>query len=131
MGSSVIVNTRLLKFGVVGFTGVCVNTAVLYVGHELADLPLLLASAIAVEAAIVNNFVWNNLWTFSQRSFTWERLAKFNLVSLGGLAITVSILYALVQWFALHYLIANLFAIGVATMWNFLVNSVWTWGGAV
>ncbi|MHB1414769.1 MAG: GtrA family protein [Chloroflexota bacterium] len=119
---------RIAKFALVGVTGMIVNTAVLYLGHDVGQLPLLIASVLAVETAILNNFLWNNLWTFSQRDFTWERLAKFNLVSLGGLVITVTILYALVQWFGLYYLVANLLAISVATGWNFMINSIWTWG---
>ncbi len=131
MRARIVDANRLLKFTLVGSSGVVVNTIVLYLGHEVGGLPLLLASALAVETAVISNFLWNNLWTFSQSSFTWRRLLKFNLVSLGGLAITVVVLYALVQYLALHYLVANLLAIGVATIWNFLVNSLWTWGGAL
>lgn len=120
---------RFVKFGIVGATGVAVNTAMLYVGHELGGLPLVLASALAVEIAIIHNFLWNNLWTFSQKSIDLHRLVKFNLVSLGGLLITVLVLYSLVEWLDLHYLVANLLAIACATSWNFFVNSFWTWGG--
>lgn len=131
MYARIVDGSRLLKFVLVGTSGVGVNTVVLYLGHEVGGLPLLLASVLAVETAIISNFLWNNLWTFSQSSFTWRRLLKFNLVSLGGLVITVVVLYTLVQYFALHYLIANLLAIGAATIWNFLLNSLWTWGGAL
>ena len=122
---------RIIKFAVVGATGVLINTAALYLGHDVAHLPLVVASVIAVEMAILNNFVLNNAWTFGQRNFALERLFQFHLVSLGGLVITVVVLTGLVQLFGLYYLIANLVAIGFATAWNFVANSLWTWSGTL
>lgn len=122
---------RVIKFGLVGATGVLVNMAALYLGHEVAELPLLTASVVAVEIAIISNFVLNNAWTFAARTWSLSRLARFNLVSLGGMAISVITLIALVNLFSLHYLFANLVAISLASTWNYLVNALWTWGGAV
>ena len=118
---------QFAKFCLVGGSGVIVNSGVLYLLHEWLRLALLLASPLAVEMAILNNFFWNNLWTFRARSIELPRLAKFNLVSLGGLVITTSILYVLAEHYGLHYLVANLIAIGVATLWNFTLNLFWTW----
>jgi dolichol-phosphate mannosyltransferase len=129
--SGVVTAERFIKFALVGVTGLLVNTAVLYLGHDIARLPLLVASIIAVETAIVNNFVWNNLWTFSRRSFTLGQFLRFNLVSLGGLVLSVALLYGLVQFFGLYYLVANVLAVGMTTGWNYLLNSLWTWGSAV
>ena len=42
---------RILKFAVVGGTGVIINTSVLYMLSRWADLPLVAASALAVEFA--------------------------------------------------------------------------------
>lgn len=121
------VTRQFVKFCLVGGSGVLVNTALLYFLHEWLNIRLLFASPIAVEAAVINNFFWNSQWTFRSASADLRRLAKFNLVSLGGLAITTGGLYYLTEAHKLHYLIANLIAIGVATIWNFGINFVWTW----
>ena len=118
---------KFVKFSIVGASGVVVNSVALFILHDLLDLSLLVASPIAVELAILNNFVWNNFWTFRTRGVQPARLAKFNLVSLGGLVITTGVLYVLVEYAGLYYLLANLFAIGVAMSWNFVVNFLWTW----
>jgi dolichol-phosphate mannosyltransferase len=119
---------QFVKFCLVGGSGVAVNTVFLYLLHERLGLRLLLASPVAVEMAILNNFFWNNLWTFRATQVKLSRLAKFNLVSLGGLAITTGLLYLLAERYALvHYLVANLAGIAVATLWNFGVNLLWTW----
>jgi dolichol-phosphate mannosyltransferase len=119
---------RFVKFCLVGGTGVVVNTAVLFALTEWGRVGLAVASPLAVEVAIINNFYWNNSWTFRAQGVNAGRLVKFNLVSLVGMAITTGVLLFLVNTFSLHYLIANLFGIGVAMVWNFLLNFFWTWG---
>lgn len=120
--------SKLTKFLVVGGTGVLVNSLVLFLLYEKASLPLVPASALAVETAIINNFLLNNVWTFGAKDFLPIRLAKFNLVSLVGLGITTATLWALATQLGLHYLLANIAGIGLATTWNFVVNLFWTWG---
>jgi putative flippase GtrA len=122
---------RITKFGLVGASGLLVNTVALYLAHEVANLPLLAASILAVELAIISNFTLNNRWTFAARSWSIRRLARFNLISLGGLAITTATLMGLVHVFPLHYLFANLVAVSLASTWNYVVNALWTWGSAV
>lgn len=119
--------SELLRFGLVGGSGVIVNTGFLYVLHGVFGWPLIPASVLSVEAAIVNNFMWNDRWTFRAREGTPYRFLRFNLISLGGLAVNTMILALLVAWTGIHYLLANLAAIGVAMAWNFAANSRWTW----
>jgi dolichol-phosphate mannosyltransferase len=122
--------SRLSKFLVVGGTGVLVNSLALLILFQWVHLHLVVASALATELAIVNNFCWNDHWTFRRTQLSLSRFAKFNLVSLAGLAITVCILWILVNHLGLYYLAANLLGIALATAWNFAANSFWTWGGA-
>ena len=59
---------RIWRFCVVGLIGVGINTLALFLLHGVAKMPLLLASALAVEIAIAHNYVLNEVWTFpSQR----------------------------------------------------------------
>jgi len=59
-------STTFLKFGIVGASGVAVNYGIAYLGY-IAGLSDILSLAIGVEAAILNNFTWNDLWTFRHR----------------------------------------------------------------
>jgi putative flippase GtrA len=119
---------RLGKFLLVGGSGVAVNTAVLYLLHQIAGFPVILASALAVEVAIVNNFVLNDRWTFGHQRPALRRFAQFNVVSLGGLLLTTSAVWVLTTSFGVYYLAANLAGIALATAWNFAANVYWTWG---
>ena len=119
--------TRLSKFLVVGGLGALVNTGMLVILYHELHLALVVASALATELAIGHNYLWNDRWTFAQRSLSLSRFAKFNLVSLGGQCVTVATLWILVQHVGLHYIVANVIAIGLAVAWNFSVNLRWTW----
>jgi putative flippase GtrA len=120
------VAAKLLKFSLVGASGLLVNTAALYLCYQWARLPLLMASILAVELAVVSNFVLNDQWTFGERGLSVVRFARFNIVSLGGLAIT-TVTLLLLKNVGMYFLVANLFGVGLATAWNFVLNVLWTW----
>jgi dolichol-phosphate mannosyltransferase len=77
---------RFIKFGVVGFIGFLVN----YLGLELLKrlgLSTYFATLLATEAAIVSNFIFNNVWTFKDKIITSFKdlivqFLKFNFSSL-------------------------------------------------
>lgn len=124
--------TKILRFGIVGLSGIFVNMGLLYVLTEVAGLYYLVSAAIAIETSIVNNFIWNDLWTFNSGGrlrFTrrLHRFVSFQAVSMGGLAINMLILYLLVEVGGIYYLIANLAGIFAAFAWNFMVNRHFTW----
>ena len=108
-----------------------VNSLALFLLFQWARLPLVMASVLSTEIAIVNNFCWNDRWTFGRTQLSLKnRFALFNLVSLAGLVITTGTLWLLVRHLGFYYLAANLLGIALATAWNFVANSLWTWGGA-
>jgi dolichol-phosphate mannosyltransferase len=107
-----------------------VNSLALLLLFQWVHLPLVIASVLSTEMAIVNNFCWNDRWTFGRTQLSIKRFAKFNLVSLAGLVITTGTLWLLVRHLGYYYLTANLLGITLATAWNFVANSLWTWGGA-
>ncbi|MBL1095197.1 GtrA family protein [Streptomyces coffeae] len=116
-----------VRFAVVGGGGVLVNTAVLYVLYHWIGIPLLAASSIAVELAVVHNYVLNDRWTFAARARSAGRFVKFNVSVLGGLAVNVLIVWSLVRA-GMHLLLANCFGIGAAFAVNFATSTGWVWG---
>jgi dolichol-phosphate mannosyltransferase len=130
---------RFVRFGLVGLSGVVVDMAVLYLLHSAAS-PLGLAwgltrsKILASEVAIVNNFIWNDRWTFKdmtgqQNSIgQWaKRLLKFNLICLLGLTLNVMMLNLLFNVFHINEYVANLLAIVLVTFWNFWINLKLNW----
>ncbi len=128
---------RFMRFGLVGLSGVFVDMTILYLLHDpqALGLPLTRSKIIASEIAIVNNFLWNDRWTFgdisSQQSGLQKRIKrfiKFNLVCLIGLGLNVAILNILVNYAGVKdYRVANLVAIAIVTIWNFWINLKLSW----
>jgi dolichol-phosphate mannosyltransferase len=121
---------RMARFALVGALGVLVNSGVLWLLTDRAAMYYLWASVVATEVAIVCNFTLNHVWTFqasADRGSLLRRLLHFNAVSVAGMVLTVAVLFALRQFVGLHYLTANVLAVGVAGTWNYVANRKWTW----
>jgi dolichol-phosphate mannosyltransferase len=123
---------KMGKFLVVGASGVVVNNAALFTFYQLLRCPLLVASSAAVALAVVNNFIWNDRWTFEQHegplSVAMRRFVRFGVASSGGLVLTTLMLWVLVNEVGLHYLVANLIAAATGAASNYVVNARWTYG---
>nr|WP_206204832.1 glycosyltransferase family 2 protein [Thermococcus sp. MV11] len=120
---------RLVKFTLVGLSGVVVNEGFLWAFVNFLGWDKILANIPATELAILNNFTWNDLWTFRdlKRKPLWERLVTFHAAALTGAVVQLAIYTGLVH-LGLHYLIANLIGIVVSFFVRFLLNRHVTWG---
>ncbi|MBW4607607.1 MAG: glycosyltransferase [Hassallia sp. WJT32-NPBG1] len=127
---------RFLRFGLVGLSGVFVDMTLLYLLSDPSTLalPLTRSKIIAGEIAIINNFLWNDAWTFadvSTEQHGWrqrmKRFLKFNIICLAGLVLNVLVLNIVFNFIIQNRYIANLIAIAVATVWNFWVNLKLSW----
>lgn len=123
---------RFVKFCLVGGSGVLVNMGLLWLLTEKAGLFYALSSIFAIETSIITNYLLNNFVTFKDRRIPGTKpflinMAKFNLVSLGGLIINLGVLSFFTEIIGFHYMLSNLIGIAGATMWNYFVNNWWTW----
>lgn len=127
---------RLFRFCAVGLTGVVVDMGLLYLLSDptTLGLPLTRSKIIASELAIINNFLWNDFWTFGDiarsqpgKRQRLKRLIKFNTICLAGLVLNVLLLNLLFNVFGINRYVANLIAIAAVTLWNFWVNLKLSW----
>lgn len=125
---------RFLRFGVVGFSGVFVDLGVFYLLRTVLGLGLTRSAILSSEVAIINNFLWNDLWTFGDISRRqkgkrrqFRRFLKFNVVCLSGLILNVLIVNFLFNILGINEYIAKLVAIAVVTFWNFWFNLKLSW----
>ncbi len=121
---------RWLKFNLVGAIGIVVQLGVLTLLTSLG-LDYMLATAAAVEAAVLHNFLWHERFTWSDRSSrtsrnSARRLLHFNLttgaVSIGG---NLLLMRLLVDQAHLAPFFANLLSIAGCSLVNFLVSDRW------
>ena len=123
---------RFIKFGMVGGSGTVINIAVLYLAQEhllqgIADFHLRLnySIALAITVATINNFYWNRRLTWRDRTRIAPQpalrlFAKYVMAA----ALSIVVQSLLTKWLALylHYLVANLISIALASVVNFVAN---------
>lgn len=117
---------KAVKFVMVGGSSIVINSLVLWLTYEV--VPLMVASALATEAAIIYCYFGHELWTFRGSSgvrLSWKRFRNYNGLTLVGLVITAVTLQILYSTTTLHLLLANLCAIATATVWNFTLSHKW------
>lgn len=120
---------RLVKFSMVGITGIVVNEGALYILVESGALSENTAVFPATELSILNNFVWNDLWTFRdlKRGSFIKRLLNFHVAAVGGFVVQVAVYFAL-KSVGVPYLVANFVGILLSFVVRFLFNRHVTWG---
>ena len=122
---------RWFKFNAVGGLGIGVQLAVLLGLKSGFHLSYLLATAVAVEAAVVHNFLWHERYTWADRvQPSWRkslpRLLRFNLTA-GGVSIAgnLALMKVMIGLGHMNYLVANGIAIALCSLVNFLVSEEW------
>ena len=125
-----LINPRIVKFGIVGATGVGVNMGSLFLLTEYGRIPYFVGSLVAIELSILSNFWLNLIWTWKDRSesgSSWTKLWRYHVgASITGFLCNYLILVGLTELFGVKYMISNLIGIGVGTIGNFVINDLWT-----
>lgn len=127
---------RWLKFNVVGGIGIVVQFAALFMLKGVLHFNYLAATAIAVEAAVVHNFVWHEQFTWADRTnsdrikSSWRRtLSRFLRFHLANGAVSIlgnlALMKVMVGLGHMNYLLANAIAIALCSLLNFLVSEEW------
>jgi putative flippase GtrA len=115
-------------FNLVGLVGFSVQLLTLFFLKSVAGLDYRVATACAVQIAVLHNFIWHEhlTWADVVRSFSggvWSRLLCFHaangFVSLFG---NVALTWAPVKWMRMPYLAANATSVVVCSALNFFVG---------
>jgi putative flippase GtrA len=108
---------RLVRFSMAGLAGFAVQVAALAFLVWVTNMHYLVATILAVEAAILINFVWHDRWTWRDRpplteAERWRRLARFNaMTGLTSIAGSVMVTAALVEMLSMSPIVANIISV--------------------
>lgn len=117
-----------LKFNAVGIIGIGVQLLALTFLASGLKFNYLVSTFLAVETAVLHNFVWHERWTWVERtrqtaSGLIGRLIRFHLtnglISIGG---NLFLMWVFVSRLHMHYFLANLIAIGSCSVVNFFAS---------
>ena len=136
-----------MKFCLVGGRGVLVDMTLLHWLAKGFGWNVNLSKVCSAEAALLNNFLWNEVWTFRDagggrtkpgwasdrdqgsagaspcrahgRAGVTQRLWRFDWICGVGIGLAVFFLHAFHRWLGFNLYAANLLAILRVTLWNF------------
>lgn len=126
---------QFIKFGLVGV----MNTAVDFLVFALLTwlgLQYLLAQVFSYSAGTVNSYVVNKLWTFGakgtaggeqQQTVKVDKgeFARFALVNIGTLLLSIALLYVLKTRLGFHPLVAKIGVTAVTVVVNYIGSKLW------
>jgi putative flippase GtrA len=117
-----------LKFNAVGAMGIVVQLTALVIFDSGLKLNYLVATALAVETAVLHNFIWHERWTWAERTrlsrgAVLTRLLRFNFTT-GAISILGNLFFmrVFVGWVHLPYLVSNMLSIASCSILNFIVS---------
>ena len=123
---------RFIKFGLVGASGTFINIGVLYSCQEFLLLQisdfqsrLNYSIATAITVATISNFYWNRRLTWRDRQYEASPVVLvlfFKYVMAAGISIAIQSLMTKSLASYLHYIVANLVAIALSSIFNFVAN---------
>ena len=123
---------RFLQYVIVGAVGLGINEGLLYLITGVVGLSYVIGGFFGRVVSILANYAINDAWTWQGRGDTgvrnWiVRGGKYVLTRILGIAIGLAALVVFVEVFAIHYLVANVLAIGVGALWGFGISERWVW----
>ena len=118
---------KFIKFCVVGFSGMGIDFGTTWLLKEKAGVNKYIANSTGFVLAATSNYIWNRIWTFhsSNDQIAVEYLS-FILISVAGLGINNFVIFLLNDKLKFNFYLSKLIAIGVVTIWNFVMNFIIT-----
>jgi putative flippase GtrA len=119
--------SKLLKFGIVGCSGMIIDFGTTYLCKEILKINKFLSNGIGFILAATSNYFLNRSWTFnSQSEDIGTQYVQFMIVSTIGLGINSFVLYLLSEKLKWNFYFSKLIAIAITTIWNFFANLLFT-----
>jgi putative flippase GtrA len=121
---------RFARFGLVGVTGLLVNSLALFAFVEGAGLHYLAAAILATQVSTLWNFAGTEFWVFRGRTLSrsrWSRLGLYAVMNNIAMALRSPVLILLVATLGVQYLLANIASLLLMTVIRYCVADVWIW----
>jgi len=122
-------SARLARFGLVGASGLVVNTVALAVLTELGHLYYGLAAILATQASTAWNFALTERWVFRDRGApgVLRRAALFFATNNTAMLVRIPLLLLLTGGLGIQYLVSNILSLLALTLVRFLLADAWIW----
>jgi dolichol-phosphate mannosyltransferase len=122
---------RFGRFGLVGATGLLVNTLLLAALAGPIGVGYIAAAILATQGSTLWNFCLTEAWVFSDRAHRRslaQRMGMFFFMNNVALPLRIPILFALTSLLGIHYLLSNVLSLLVLTVLRFAIADSLIWG---
>lgn len=120
---------RPLAFLAVASGGFLLQTVAVTVLTQVSNVSPEVATAIAVEIAVLHNFYWHERWTWGDRAARQSRLRRFGAYQLAAgstsLAGNLLVVAAAVRLFSIDVTSANVIAVVAMSIANYTIADRW------
>jgi glycosyltransferase involved in cell wall biosynthesis len=126
-------SARFGRFGVVGATGLLVNTLLLALFTDLLGIWYVAGAVLATQGSSLWNFALTDRWVFrggGYRRSAASRLVAFVAMNNVALLLRIPVLFVLVGGLGLNHLAANLATLLALTIARFGLADSWIWSRA-
>lgn len=118
---------RFVRFGIVGASGMVVDFGVTWLCKEKLRWNKYISNSLGFICAATSNYILNRIWTFeSQNEELIREYSSFLIIAVIGLGLNNLIIYLLHGKLKWNFYLSKLIAIGCVTLWNFIMNYVFT-----
>lgn len=125
-------STPLIRFGVVGLSGLFVNALAFWILADGVAASLGVAAFASTQVSTLWNFAFTERWVFAGRrpsSSLWFRLGSYALLNNAALVLRSPLLFVLVAATPMHAVVANIVSLGAVTIIRYAVASGLLWRG--
>ncbi len=126
-----IINNKFIRFSISGGVATLVDISLLYILTEYIGIWYLISSIFSFITGSITHFTISRHWVFKNFKKTfWHQYKSFFAIHLGGLAINITGLYILVEYFDIYYILAKLLVVVLGVTWTFFANKKFTFNNA-
>jgi putative flippase GtrA len=123
------IRTQGLRFALVGVANTIVSFAI-YAGLLALGVWYLIAAVAAYVGGLANGYTLNRRWTFSVGRMRAATLARYTVVQVTGLLLSLAILTALVELAGIPELLAQVLSWPPVIAYSFVATRSWAFGSS-
>ncbi|NOU79448.1 GtrA family protein [Paenibacillus sp. LMG 31459] len=117
-------NSKFVKYCLIGVTGVIVDFAVFFILTHYAGLHIQMANFISFSCGITNNYIFNVIFNFKIKDKLFSRYIRFYMVGLVSFAVTALLLFIFAGLLHYNEYLVKIIATLLVTIMAFSLNQV-------
>jgi putative flippase GtrA len=118
---------KLIKFGLVGSTGLVIDFCITWFCKEKLRLNKYVSNSLGFSFAVVNNYILNRYFTFhNSDNHVASQFLSFLIISIIGFLLNTILLYLLQKNTKINFYICKVIVTIIVIIWNFSANSLYT-----